>query len=331
MIVFLGFCALSVDYGLLVNDKNRLQRAADAAALAAAQELKSSSPANDAADRQKASNMAVRVASLNGVTVTPSNVTFNSDSTHVTVVATGSQPMYFARAIGIPVREGSARAVAGTTLPSPPIEFPGPVPISITDTTVLTRRASIDPEVQPVNVVNQEPVELDTPRVQEEPYGLNQFLVFDLRGGGASPPQMQNQLVNGYRQVQKFEWHRSLNASQHVIENNFVPALETRFQRAAQGPWNDRWTGDITTSNGIRYNEILTGANRADNPRVMSIIVNKPSPQSGGNTFHQILAFVPVYVVSWGDDKMTVRFLPDSLFAKVGGGGSNEKTVTLIE
>ena len=38
--VLMGVCALVVDYGLLVNDKNRLQRGCDAAALAGASQLK---------------------------------------------------------------------------------------------------------------------------------------------------------------------------------------------------------------------------------------------------------------------------------------------------
>jgi len=322
LVFICGCTALAVDYGLLVNDKNKWQRGVDAASLAGAQELKKTG--DETANTASARRVAIAVAAQNGVAVTAPEVTFLDDNTKIRVESANTRGLYFARVIGFQKGTVNAFAIAGIT----PAAYaaPKPVPISITYQTVLTRRTGY---LSPVSAVDSSPVVLTTPRVQDSPYGLNEFLVFDLRSGGKSPTQMANQLIAGYENIAVGDSITSLNSSDDVIEKNFTPAIADRFKRSASAPWNDTWTGNVLTSAGIRYNEILAGTSPANNPRIISLIVNAPVGASNGTTNHLVLAFVPVYVESWQNNEMTIRFLPDSLFGGAGTGGS--RAVSLLQ
>ena len=336
MIFILGCAALAVDYGLLVNDKNKWQRGVDAAALAGAQELKKSF--DETENTTRAREVAIAVARENGVAVTNDKVTFLGDNKKIRVESASTRSLLFARAIGFQTGTVNAFAVAG--METPTFGVPRPVPISVTYTTVETRR-SIDGLfdnlglpiagglLKPVNVVNPAPVVIEIPRVQDSPYGLNQFLVFDLRAGGKSAPKMAEQLINGSPTVAVGDLVTSLNASESVVDANFTPAIEDRFRRSADPQWGDTWTGFGFSSIGIKYDDIISGKSRADNPRIMNLIVNAPVLSNNGTTKHLILAFVPVYVESWINDQMTVRFLPDSLFGGANSGGL--RTVSLLQ
>lgn len=321
--VVFGALAMGADYGLLVNDKNHWQRAVDAGALAGAQELKKTG--NDATDTAKAKSVAIAIAAQNGVTVDPNKITFLDDNTKIRVESSNTRSLYFARVIGIQTGGVSAFAIAGVKAAAyaPPL----PVPISITNTTVLTRRATY---LTSVSTTDSAPVVITTPRVQDSPYGLNEFLVFDLRPTNAkSPTQMQNQLLNGYSLVKIGDAVTSLNASDQVVNNNFTPAIAARFQNSANAPWNDVWTGNVATSTGSLYNQIIAGTSPPDNPRVVNLIVNKPVSANNGTTDHIVLAFVPVYIESWQNDSMTIRFLPDSLFS--GSSSGSSRAVSLLQ
>jgi Flp pilus assembly protein TadG len=78
MLIILGCGAISVDYGLMIADKNRLQRACDAAALAGVSQLKVTG--DDNVDTYNARNLAVSVAAQNGVTVPANSITFLNDN-----------------------------------------------------------------------------------------------------------------------------------------------------------------------------------------------------------------------------------------------------------
>jgi Flp pilus assembly protein TadG len=103
MTVLLGFAALVTDVGALVLEKNRLQTACDAAALAAAREL----PSTEAA-RQKA----LEYLGYNGVAPEEAIINFDAGSTKVTVEASRRVDFTFARVFGINSGNVSTRASA---------------------------------------------------------------------------------------------------------------------------------------------------------------------------------------------------------------------------
>lgn len=104
-VVLCGFAAFVIDIGRVSIEKTDLQNAADAAALAGAQDLPSASTAK---------NTAIHYAELNGVD--SSNVTatspYNGDSAKIEVVCTQTVEYTFARVLGFTTTEVSARAVA---------------------------------------------------------------------------------------------------------------------------------------------------------------------------------------------------------------------------
>ncbi len=131
LVPVMGIGALAVDYGLLINDKNRLQRACDASSLAAAQELKVSG--NDNTDTNKAKTVAIATAAQNGVTITSNNVTFSNGNANITVTADLTRGLFFARVLGIAKGDTAASATAGKL--GPPSNYSGGpyvVPVGIT-------------------------------------------------------------------------------------------------------------------------------------------------------------------------------------------------------
>lgn len=107
MVVLLGFAALVVDVGNLYLTKTQLQNAADAAALAGAQELPTASTAK---------STAIYFTGQNGVQAseTKPNTPYNYDKTKIEVVCTRTVHNYFAGVLGakFATTDVSARAVA---------------------------------------------------------------------------------------------------------------------------------------------------------------------------------------------------------------------------
>jgi hypothetical protein len=104
--VLLGICALVIDIGAWFESSRKLQSVADAAALAAVQDL----PAAPAA----ASSDAQSYAQANGTPLT-SNPVISSTTTAndtVTVSTSAQAPLFFARVVGITSATVHARAVA---------------------------------------------------------------------------------------------------------------------------------------------------------------------------------------------------------------------------
>lgn len=108
MALIIGVGALVVDVGMMMLEAHTLQRASDAAALAAAARLEIT-PANSlnpdtaastSASRIAAANEAVFIASRNGVVITPSAVTFPGAG-RVQVRADGGTTMFLARIWGV--------------------------------------------------------------------------------------------------------------------------------------------------------------------------------------------------------------------------------------
>jgi len=121
-VVLLGFVALAVDGGLLYVEYTRISRAADAAALAGAQELP---------DNLKAQARAVEYLQKNDVdTAVPGSLTisFAPDNRDITVEIRKNVQLYFARALGFNESDVSGRAVARI---SPVSRVSGLLPLGI--------------------------------------------------------------------------------------------------------------------------------------------------------------------------------------------------------
>nr|WP_238480866.1 pilus assembly protein TadG-related protein [Desulforadius tongensis] len=103
LVVILGLTALVVDVGALVLEKTRLSNACDAAALAAAREL----PSSTAAELK-----ALRYLEYNGVSPQEAAVTINEDHNSITVEATRTVNYTFARVLGLSSGTVSARSTA---------------------------------------------------------------------------------------------------------------------------------------------------------------------------------------------------------------------------
>ena len=101
----LGFAALVVDVGNLYLVKSQLQNAADAAALAGAQDLETAI---------NAESTAKNYAEANGVPKSETSVdtTYNNTSSKIEVVASKNVSYTFARVLGLIETDVTARAVA---------------------------------------------------------------------------------------------------------------------------------------------------------------------------------------------------------------------------
>ncbi|MGE5614813.1 MAG: pilus assembly protein TadG-related protein, partial [Bacillota bacterium] len=102
MAAIFGFSALAIDVGSLVITKSDLQKVADAAALAAGQEL----PDNPAQARIVAQNY----VSINGKPGDNADITIRADNKSITVAVSRTEPSFFARVFGISTNTVSADA-----------------------------------------------------------------------------------------------------------------------------------------------------------------------------------------------------------------------------
>ncbi|WP_180994376.1 pilus assembly protein TadG-related protein [Bacillus sp. Marseille-P3661] len=103
MSIFVGFLALVMDMGSIYLEKNRLQKIADAAALAGAQEL----PNYYSQAEQEVQN----AIHLNGGDLTNFTMTTNQSYTMLEVIVSKKATFYFAKALGInePIVQANAR------------------------------------------------------------------------------------------------------------------------------------------------------------------------------------------------------------------------------
>lgn len=120
--VLLGFTALVIDTGILYLENNRLASAADAAALAGAQELPDTAAALAAANN---------FAQLNGVAPGTLNVTFSQDNKEITVAVNREVDLYFAQILGFHKKTVNGQATARI---APVSEVSGLLPLGINET-----------------------------------------------------------------------------------------------------------------------------------------------------------------------------------------------------
>ncbi len=327
LVMLMGAAALAVDYGVLVNDKNYLQRVCDAAALAGATKL----PETDGA-----TNFARMTATQNRFTDDANNdmaITFLDADRRIQVEAVRRRSLFFARVLG--QNQGVVRAHAIASAGGP--ATPQLVPIVITTTTYDTYAPGGNPRQ-----VGEE-VTISLIRHNKEPFVLDNFMLTDLRSvdnNAKSPAHMESQL-EGEEQVNvqlgtrsdPLDYLEGLNASGTPQKSFFSDGMRTRFTAAAGAPWFDvdpQGGSDKLNWLGQHYDQARLGqepigpAPFVRNPRIMDLIVTNPIPNpAGGNTNTPVLDFAPVYakkvfVDSGGTLKMTLLFLPKS--ASAGGG-----------
>jgi Flp pilus assembly protein TadG len=299
----LGFGALAVDYGMLVSDKNRLQRACDAAALAGASQLRL---LNNATDLANARQMAVITARENGVTVNPNAVSFNLTSTEVTVPANVTRQHYFARVLGISTGNVGASATAGVKAVNS-MTTNNVVPIGITWSTYNAYSQS------------RVPHNLDLTRPTQQLVGIDDFVLYDLRQQDSkSPEHMMRQLIGDVQDMAKLG-DAETTIVPGSLEAKFKEGAATLFQRASQAPWHDASASPMINAVGNRFNEILAGTAPRDNPRLMHLIIFPNTTNTGNGTYNtEVQGFAPVYLEAVRDVtingvttvQIQVRFLP---------------------
>ncbi|MCR3921709.1 MAG: pilus assembly protein TadG-related protein [Firmicutes bacterium] len=170
--VLLGASAIVIDYGMLAVCKRKLTNAADAAALAGAQELleKPHSPTS-------AINIAQEYAAVNGAH--PANVTVSlaNNNSEITVTVADTVNYFFAPILGFTKGDINAQAIAATGTVS---SLVGIVPLTI---------------VEQALIKGQE-YELKSPKLNEV-IGPGNFGVLALGGTGAS--KYEKNLREGYQ------------------------------------------------------------------------------------------------------------------------------------
>ncbi|WP_418791040.1 pilus assembly protein TadG-related protein [Phosphitispora sp. TUW77] len=118
--VLLGFVGLAVDTGVMYLEHNRLVRAADAAALAGAQEL----PANPSL----AEEMAGEYAAMNGIEPEQLSINISDDNKSISVSADKTVNLVFAKVFGFDSRQVSTEVSASVAAVK---SLRGAVPFSV--------------------------------------------------------------------------------------------------------------------------------------------------------------------------------------------------------
>lgn len=338
IVMLLGCSALAVDYGLLVADANRLQRACDAGALAGAAKLKATGV--DSTDEYNAKLDAQRVAFQNGVSVNFNDITV-TNGVQIRVPASTTRSFFFARAIGknsgVINRSATAGVGAGDNLSTGPGRI-RVAPIGISWETYNAYNA---------DRANAHDIELV--RQNKQTFGLDDMVLFDLRDNNAkSGAHMQDQLTGAATEYSSIgDYETTLNASQASEKKKLEDGLQALFGRSAGAPWND------SSSTGTQYNNILSGASPRDNPRVVYLIVTPSTSNVSNGTFDtQVQGYAPVYiegfyyedVISGGNGnnsvtervlRMRLRFLPAGIASdgqvkrKPGATVSGIRTISL--
>jgi Flp pilus assembly protein TadG len=327
-VVVLLCAALTVDYGTLLADRNRLQRACDAGALAGASYLQRTGLSQT--DETTARSQAVSVARDNGLSsdeVTDADVDIFDNDTKVRVHAHRTRQLFFVRIAGIKTGLVTAQATAGTT----PFSSPQILPIGITTETLNTYRN--DRGLHDLTLCRPQ----DTDFYQSLGTGYDPFVLTDLRSQGddgshGSPAQMERQLAGDTKvPVSVGDSPSSLRDSMDSQSSKFEDGMGVIFQKAAGSPWQDPATGVTDppwSTVGTQFYNILSGQAPGDNPRIAHLFVTNGVAQQSGNFNYPVLSFVPVYIENITDTggvvNMGVHFLDP-------GSGYNSQPVSLLD
>ncbi|MGB9791661.1 MAG: pilus assembly protein TadG-related protein [Thermacetogeniaceae bacterium] len=176
MFVLLGFVAMVTDIGLLYLTRTRLANAADAAALAGAQELP--------VDPQRAASVAEEYAESNGVRPEEVGIGVAPDCRSVTVEARRAVDFIFARALGIV--KGRVRAAA-TAAVYPLAGARGVVPFSIEEQELVFGR----------QYVLKEGAGCGSATLGDDGRMYGWFGALDLGGKGDGASEYRDNVING--------------------------------------------------------------------------------------------------------------------------------------
>lgn len=296
MTALLGFCAFAVDYGMMVSDANRLQRACDAAALAGATKLMTSG--TDALsiqnDQTQAKYLAATAAYRNGVSVDQSQITFPTSNT-ILVPATATRAFFFGRALGLSNGTVTRGAKAGKQAVS---GIDNAVPLAITTTDYA---------------LYKDGTPFDFPLIDNNKYDFNPGTIdaLDLRpdSSGKSGAVFQDDLTNGYNGTVSIgdKIDNALNANLSSENNKLDTAMAQRISDAANAPYADN-------GNNYTFPNYPSG-----DRRIFSVIVADPNPLSNNNPTLVARFFVPVYLVKTrtasGSEFVKLRILPSYTFS----------------
>jgi len=321
LVMIMGAAALAVDFGVLNADANRLQRGCDAGALAGATKLKSTG--DDAVDVPKAKDLAVLTAKRNDVVVNINDIVVFDNNRRIRVPATYVRPLFFARIFNM----ASSTLTRSATARKKGLATPQIAPIGISSSLLAQMKTDFTANGG-TNSYDQRLV-----NHKKNSFDSSKFMLFDLRQQPSkSPSHMADQLTGA--EVVPIDLGDNagdgiftgedgttltetvLNAGENAQYAKYAEAMTTIFQRAAASPWFDTpvVAGNIGAAVGAHYLPILAGAEPADNPRLMSIIVTPDSPAVSGTYEAPVVNLARVYierVYSDGQGYHTVfRYVP---------------------
>jgi Flp pilus assembly protein TadG len=311
MVALLGCAGLAVDYGVLVADKNRLQRAADAGALAGAAWLQRSG--DSIVDNRNATEQAVKVALANGLQsneVGAGDVSIFEDNTKLRLTTRRNRTLFFMRVLGVDSQNLSAQSTATITG-----RFtPKAVPIGITPQTFSSYNSNTALRTLTLNRLQSTDF-IRTEIPQFDPFILSDYREEGSNGSAGSPRKMQDQIA-GEEKVPV-----NIGNAPRILTSNaqagfFKEGIGVMFARAAGAPWNDGVAlGEAWQTVGTQFNNIVAGTAPADNPRVVSLYITDNIASTGGSYNSPVRGFAPVYIESVTTDalgftKMQVRFFP---------------------
>lgn len=329
MTVLVGCVALAVDYSMLVNDANNTQRAVDAAALAAASELRST--LIPATNQSNAQDIAVKIATQNRVVgLNRNKVTFfngvydtatkrtiltavsaSENANTVRVEHTTGRNFLFGPVIKI--SKGSVTRAATAILKVTDSTTNG-APMGITEETANYYK-------EPTRLAEGKLIELTLRRTNKDFFAqetvagvptMDPFALFDLRGdqstdteggkNGKSPSQMSEQFSGETTAVAtKNGYETALNAEDKSAQLTHVGrAIQEMFRRSSGAPWYDNSGGWNDGLSGNKYSDILNSATSAvqrSNPRVVNVIVTPERAAPRGGTFNAFVKdLTPIYI-----------------------------------
>jgi hypothetical protein len=307
MTALLGCTALAVDYGLLVNDANRAQRAADAAALAGANELcktggcENTTPTLDTNtwsriefDKEQARYMARKVAAENGLTITDADIQLipvgplgsvipgsfpGVPATRIRVTPQITRNLFFARAIGANSASLARSAMAGRVAIR---GVAGAVPLAITTNDYNTNK-------------DGRSFELKLIRNQDTNFDPTTGTALDLR------PDNSGKAVNVFEEDLKAGYGGTIYLNQQINSalNAEIPsqgaklesALQWRINQAAGAPWYDNGSNYSYPDGDPRTPDYPVG-----DPRIITLIVADPNLANNSNPMITARHFVSVYI-----------------------------------
>jgi Flp pilus assembly protein TadG len=318
LVALTGMCALAVDYGLLVSDANRLQRACDAAALAGATYLKSTG--NDQTD---VSNARIAAAAMMGQHkingFDSSTITFNSTWSRITVPAKTTRNFFFAGIFKMLAPSTSTAGISTTTAATSTSSVSSNAGTIARHATAGRTALKGVPQVSPLAITiddfllyrNGTSFENILIANNQQNFVPGTLTAIDLRldNSGKSGAAFQEDLTWGTAGTTVIGQavNSALNADLNSEVAKLERAMQDRMTRAAGAPWYDN--GSNTTYPNY--------AN--DNPRTTTIMVANPNPANNNNPMLTALFFVSVYVEQIrtpgsGKGYLRMRILPTNTF-----------------